>query len=103
MQRIIADDLAGVIPIKSPKALGVVLRHARTAQHVMAADLAEMVGTSAVTLRRFEQGNPTAAITTLFALLDELGLWVYISFPSGTPPIELPAEPPIDLRTRASR
>jgi hypothetical protein len=59
-----------------------------------------MVGTSPVTLRRLEQGNPTAAIKMLFTLLDELGLDLQVSLPPGVGPITLPDEQSGPRRTR---
>lgn len=89
-----------MLPLKSPSVLGAVLRETRTALRIPAEDLAEMVDTSPVTLRRLEQGNPTAAIKTLFTLLDELGLELHVSLPPGVGPIILPDEQSKPRRTR---
>lgn len=72
-----------MIFVKSPLALGSLLRGTRTAMNIPAADMAAMVKTTPVTLRRLEQGKPTTAISTLFKLLDELGLELYVSAPPG--------------------
>lgn len=89
-----------MLPLKSANALGAVLRETRTALRIPAEDLAAMVETSPVTLRRLEQGNPTAAIKTLFTLLDELGLELQVSLPPGVGPISLPDEQAKPRRTR---
>jgi transcriptional regulator with XRE-family HTH domain len=89
-----------MLRIKSPMALGTVLRETRTALQVPAADMASMAGTTAVSLRRLEQGNPTAAITTLFKLLDELGIELHVSLPPAAGAINLPETPGKPRRTR---
>lgn len=89
-----------MITLKSPEALGAVLRETRTALRIPAADMAAMVNTTPVSLRRIEQGKPTAAIRTLFSLLDELGLELQVSPPPG---IELPAFPDTPMRPRRTR
>lgn len=89
-----------MLPIKSPKALGSVLRETRTALRIPAEDLAAMVNTSHVTLSRLEQGKATSAINTLFALLDELGLELNVSIPPGVGPITLPDAQSRPRRTR---
>ena len=89
-----------MLPLKSPRALGAVLRETRTALRIPAEDLAAMVETSPVTLRRLEQGNPTAAIKTLLSLLDELGLELQVSLPPGVGPLILPDEQSKPRRTR---
>jgi transcriptional regulator with XRE-family HTH domain len=89
-----------MLHLNSPSALGAVLRETRTALRIPAEDMAEMVGTSPVTLRRIEQGNPTAAIKMLFTLLDELGLGLQVSLPPGVGPITLPDEHAKPRRTR---
>lgn len=86
--------------IRTPQALGAVLREARTALRIPAQDLAAIVGISHVTLSRLEQGKPTAAIKTLFALLDELGIELQASLPPGVGPIVLPDD---DARPRCTR
>jgi transcriptional regulator with XRE-family HTH domain len=87
-----------MLPIKSPKALGSVLRETRTALRIPAEDLAAMVHTSHVTLSRLEQGKATTAIDTLFALLDELGLELNVSLPPGVGPIV-----PLDANAKPRR
>ncbi len=89
-----------MIRIKTPHTLGVVLRETRTAQRIPAAELAAMANTTPVTLRRLEQGTPTAAITTLFMLLDELGLELHVSLPPDVPAINIPDEQTPPRRTR---
>ena len=89
-----------MLALKSPGALGAVLRETRTALRIPAEVLAAMVGTSPVTLRRLEQGNPTAAIKMLFTLLDELGLDLQVSLPPGVGPMTLPDEQSRPRRTR---
>ena len=89
-----------MIPVKSPIMLGAVLRETRTALRIPAADLAAMAGTTAITLRRLEQGPPTSAITTLFSLLDELGLELHLSLPPEVAPFELPSVNTKPRRTR---
>ena len=86
-----------MLPIKSPTALGTVLRETRTALQIPAADMA---GTTAASLRRLVQGNPTAAITTLFKLLDELGIELHVSLPPAAGAISLPETPGKPRRTR---
>ena len=89
-----------MIRINSPRVLGALLRETRTAQHIPAADLAALAETTPVTLRRLEQGNPTAAIATLFALFDELGIELHASLPPDMPPIDLGDPQAVPRRTR---
>ena len=89
-----------MLAIKSPLALGALLRETRTALRIPAADMAAMVDTTSVTLRRLEQGKPTAAIATVFALLDELGLELHVSLPPGVESIQMPDEQVKPRRTR---
>jgi transcriptional regulator with XRE-family HTH domain len=89
-----------MVKIDSPASLGAALRQTRTALHIPAADMAAMVNTNHVTLRKLEQGNATSAISTLFALLDELGLELHISFPPGVDPIVLTDRQDKPRRTR---
>lgn len=89
-----------MISVKSPMQLGAVLRETRTALRLPVSDLAAMVGTTPVTLRRLEQGPPTSAIATLFSLLNELGLELNLSLPPGVGPFELPCEKSKPRRTR---
>lgn len=86
--------------VKSPIQLGAVLRATRTALNLPAADVAAMTGTSAVSLRRLEDGNATSALQTLFALLDELGIEMHLAPPPQVGPIELPAGGGKPKRTR---
>ena len=74
-----------MLKIRSPAMLGSLVRHVRTAQQIPAADLAAAVGSSAVSLRRIEQGPPTAALAMLFSVLDELGIEMHLSLPPGVP------------------
>lgn len=69
--------------IKSPIILGALIRETRTAQNITAENLAEIVNTSPVTLRKIEQGRSTEAIKTLFNVLDELGIVMRLDLPSG--------------------
>lgn len=90
-----------MLQIESSIALGAVLRKTRTAQHVRAEDLAAILAISPTTLRRLEQGDPpTAAIKTLFQLLDELGIQLHVSLPPDVGPIQLPDEQSKPRRTR---
>lgn len=89
-----------MVPIKSPIVLGALLRETRTALHLPAADMAALVKTTPVSLRRLEQGKATGAINTLFALLDELGLQLHVSLPPGVESIQLPDEQSKPRRTR---
>jgi transcriptional regulator with XRE-family HTH domain len=72
-----------MLKLSSPKALGKVLRATRTQAGVQAETLAGMSGISAVTLRRFESGEPTEAIENLFSLCRELGIEINVSLPPG--------------------
>lgn len=69
--------------IKSPVILGALIRETRTAQNITAENLAEIVNTSPVTLRKIEQGRSTEAIKTLFNVLDELGIVMRLDLPYG--------------------
>lgn len=89
-----------MVKIKSPVALGAALRQTRTALRIPAADMAAMVNTNPVTLRKLESGNATTAISTLFALLDELGLELHVSFPPGVDPAPLADQQGKPRRTR---
>ncbi|MDA8093702.1 MAG: helix-turn-helix domain-containing protein [Betaproteobacteria bacterium] len=86
--------------VKNPTQLGAMLRATRTALNLPAADLAAMAGTSAVLLRRLEQGNATTALEKLFKLLDELGIEVQLNAPPQAGHIRLPAENEKPKRTR---
>lgn len=67
--------------VKSPVQLGAVIHGTRTALHLPAADLAALAGTSAVLLRKLEQGNATIALQKLFTILDELGIEMHLQLP----------------------
>ncbi len=86
--------------VKTPNQLGAVLRATRTALNLPAADVAAMAGTSAVTVRRLENGNATAAVRKLFALLDELGIEMHLAVPPQVGMIELAAPAAKPRRTR---
>ena len=93
-----------MLRIKSASDLGAVLRQTRTAQQIRAEDLAAMLAISPTTLRRLEQGMPpTAAIAALFNLLDELGVELHLSPPSGLGQVSLPSvqQPPVRTRVKA--
>ncbi|MGX4641045.1 helix-turn-helix domain-containing protein [Massilia sp. SYSU DXS3249] len=77
--------------VKSPAQLGAVLRQTRVALQLPAADVAAMSGTSAVSLRRLESGNATAALEHLFTVLDELGIEMQLNAPPEAGTIVLPA------------
>jgi transcriptional regulator with XRE-family HTH domain len=92
-----------MLRIKSASDLGAVLRQTRTVQQIRAEDLAAILAISPTTLRRLEQGAPpTAAIATLFNLLDELGIELHLSPPSGIGTVPLPAaqQPPVRTRVK---
>ncbi|MEP7180897.1 MAG: helix-turn-helix transcriptional regulator [Betaproteobacteria bacterium] len=87
--------------VKTPNQLGYTLRATRTALKLPAADVAAMAGTTAVTLRRLEDGSATSALRTLFALLDELGIEMHLEVPPQVGTLELPAPTSKPRRTRA--
>ena len=89
-----------MVKIDSPASLGAALRQTRTALHIPAADMAAMANTNPVTLRKLESGDATTAIRTLFALLDELGLELHVSFPPGVDPVALTDQQSKPRRTR---
>lgn len=89
-----------MLKITSPTTLGLVLRETRTALRLPAADVAALADTTSVSLRRLEQGKPTKAIATLFTILDELGLELYVSVPPGIDPIKISSEQIKPRRTR---
>ncbi|MFZ2852867.1 MAG: hypothetical protein WAZ34_01985 [Rhodocyclaceae bacterium] len=91
-----------MIKITSPLDLGIVLRESRTASHIPAADMAALADTTSVSLRRLEQGRPTKAIATLFTILDELGLELYVSTPPSIGPIKISPEQKKPRRTRVT-
>jgi transcriptional regulator with XRE-family HTH domain len=86
--------------VKTPNQLGAVLRGTRTALNLPAADVAAMAGTSAVTLRRMEDGNATRTVRKLFALLEELGIEMHLAPPPQVGTIDLPAPAAKPRRTR---
>lgn len=86
--------------IKTPTQLGAVLRATRTALNLPAADVAAMSGTSAVLLRRLEQGKATTALQKLFTVLDELGIEMHLDLPVQAGAIELPTNTEKPRRTR---
>lgn len=86
--------------IKTPSQLGTVLRATRTAMNLTAADLAAISGTSAVLLRRLEQGNATTALQKLFRVMDELGIEMRLEAPVQVGPIPLAADTEKPRRTR---
>lgn len=89
-----------MIRVTNPIHLGTVVRTTRTAFNLAAADVAGMAGTTAVTLRRIEQGNATDALQKLFRILDELGIEMHLDVPPDIGPIELPASSEKVKRTR---
>ena len=89
--------------VRTPAQLGAVLRHTRVALRLPAADVAAISGTSAVSLRRLESGDATAAIRHLFTLFDELGIEVQLNVPPDVGPIELPAASDKPKRMRVAR
>lgn len=92
-----------MLPIKSPKMLGIALRETRAALGIPADVLAAMAGVSVVTLRKFETGETTGAIKTLFALFRELGIEFQVDVPPNVK-IELPESPDAPVRRiRAKR
>lgn len=92
-----------MIAIKSPEVLAAVLRETRTALRIPAEDLAALVGTSHVSLGRIEQGKATRAVTTLFRVLDELGIELHASLPPGVGPIDPAAGAAGPVRKRVRR
>ncbi|RTL56475.1 MAG: hypothetical protein EKK46_04505 [Rhodocyclaceae bacterium] len=89
-----------MIPIKNPVTLGTVLRGTRTALNIPAADMAAFAKTNVVSLRKMEQGKPTAAIQTLFSLLDQLGVELYASLPPQAGDLRIPEAKTPPRRTR---
>jgi transcriptional regulator with XRE-family HTH domain len=98
--RNIPFDNVNMAIVKTPRQLGAVLRGTRTALNLPAEDVAAMTGTTAVTLRRLEDGNATSALRTLFAVLDELGIEMRLQPPPEAGVIELPAPTAKPRRTR---
>ncbi len=88
-----------MLKLTSPKVLGKALRATRTQVGIQAETLAGMAGISAVTLRRFESGEPTEAIENLFSLCRELGIELHVSLPPGIAMNETSDDAPIK-RTR---
>jgi transcriptional regulator with XRE-family HTH domain len=89
-----------MVTVKTPYQLGAVLRATRTALNLPAEDVAAMTRTTAPSLRRLESGNATAALRTLFALLDELGVEMHLAVPPEVGAIDLPGPASKPRRTR---
>lgn len=66
-------------PVHSPKDIGLIVRATRIAQGIRAQDLA---GTASIRfLTDFEAGKPTAQIGKVLAVLEGLGIHVYLDIP----------------------
>lgn len=89
--------------VRTPAQLGAVLRHTRVALNLPAADVAAMSGTSAVSLRRLETGDATAALRHLFTLFDELGIEMQLNPPPDVGSVELPTASSKPKRMRVVR
>lgn len=89
--------------VRTPAELGAVLRHTRVVLQLPAADVAAMSGTSAVSLRRLESGDATAAIRHLFTLFDELGIEMQLNPPPDVGAIALPLASGKPKRMRVAR
>lgn len=89
--------------VRNPVQLGAAIRDTRTALNLRAADLAAMAGTSAVLLRRLEQGNATTALQKLFTVLGELGIEMQLRLPPEAGGIDIPADMRKPRRTRVRR
>jgi transcriptional regulator with XRE-family HTH domain len=89
--------------VKTPMQLGAVIRGTRTALNLPAADLAALSGTSAVLLRKLEQGNATMALQKLFTVLDELGIEMQLHMPPEAGDLVLSPDGDKPKRTRVRR
>lgn len=89
-----------MLRIDSPAQLGAVLRATRTALNIPATDLAAMADTSAVLLRRLEQGNATTALQKLFVIMEELGIELNLALPPQVGSIKWPSATEKPRRTR---
>lgn len=89
--------------VKNPVQLGAAIRGTRTALNLPAADIAALAGTSAVLLRRLEQGNATKAIQKLFTVLNELGIEMQLQLPPEASGVDIPADMRKPRRTRVRR
>lgn len=89
--------------VKNPVQLGAAIRGTRTALNLPAADLAALAGTSAVLLRRLEQGNATTALQKLFTVLNELGIEMHLQLPPEASRVDIPADMRKPRRTRVRR
>ncbi len=89
--------------VKTPLQLGAVIRGTRTALNLPAADLAALSGTSAVLLRKLEQGDATMALQKLFTVLDELGIAMQLHLPPEAGDLVLPPGAGKPKRTRVRR
>ena len=78
------------LQITSVNQLGAVLRETRTGLKIHAEDLAITAGMAPKTLRRLEAGEATKALQSLFKILDELGIELFLDPPPQVPPICLP-------------
>ena len=78
------------LKITSVNQLGAVLRETRTGLKIHAEELAFTADMAPKTLRRLEAGEATKALQSLFKVLDELGIELYLSPPPQVPPITLP-------------
>lgn len=67
--------------IDSLAQLGAVLRETRVAQKIPLQDLAQVLDTSHTLLRRQEHGEPTKALTILFATMKQLGIEMHVELP----------------------
>jgi y4mF family transcriptional regulator len=67
--------------VRTPEALGRLIREQRKRQGLRQAELAAMIGASHVFLGDVEKGKPTVQLGRVLKLLDELGLTLRVDVP----------------------
>ena len=88
--------------VTSENQLGAVLRDTRTSLKIHAENLAEIADMNPKTLRRLEGGEATKAVKSLFKVLEELGIELYLNPPPEAFPIEVPKPDQAPKRRRVT-
>jgi len=72
-----------VVKITDPLCVGRIIRDSRMSKRIQAKDLAEMAGTTAVTINNIEFGKHKPRLKTVMALLDVLGYEIAVRKKDG--------------------
>jgi HTH-type transcriptional regulator/antitoxin HipB len=94
---------AAMIPVRTPKDIGAVIRDRRRRLKLDQRTLAERVGVSRQWIIDAERGKPRAPITLVLRTLDVLGLSFAIEEAPKAPPAVTDAEHDVDAIVRRAR